>query len=30
MNKCLEEVAGKPEMRQKEFQMALTRFIDLS
>jgi DNA-binding FrmR family transcriptional regulator len=30
MNKCLNEVAEKPELLQKEFQMTLMRFIDLS
>jgi len=30
MNKCLDEVAENPKMTQKEFQMALMRFIDLS
>lgn len=30
MNKCLTEVSEKPEVLQKDFQTALTRFIDLS
>jgi DNA-binding FrmR family transcriptional regulator len=30
MNKCLTEVSEKPEILQKDFQTALTRFIDLS
>ena len=30
MNKCLNEVAEKPERLQTEFQMTLMRFIDLS
>jgi len=30
MNKCIHEVSENPEVRQKEFQMALMRFIDLS
>lgn len=30
MNKCINEVSENPEIRQKEFQMALMRFIDLS
>lgn len=30
MNKCFTEVSEKPEVLQKDFQTALTRFIDLS
>jgi DNA-binding FrmR family transcriptional regulator len=30
MNKRIHEVSENPEVRQKEFQMALMRFIDLS
>lgn len=30
MKKCINEVSENPEILQKEFQMALTRFIDLS
>lgn len=30
MNKCVSEVAEKPEILQKDFQAALMRFIDLS
>lgn len=30
MNKCIYEVSEKPELLQKDFEMALMRFIDLS